>query len=87
MGTGEDDRPWYRIISEKAHKEKLWEGNDIISESSMAFKFAAKKSMLISVVEGDDSCDGGLRQGNGVTRTSHQDKMTFVPILDSHAFC
>ena len=87
MGTGEDDRPWYRIISEKAHQEKLWEVNDIISESSMAFKFAAKKSMLISVVKGDDSCDGGLRQGNGVTRTSHQDKMTFVPILDSHAFC
>jgi len=25
VGTGEDDRPWYRIISEKAHKEKLWE--------------------------------------------------------------
>ena len=82
MGTGEDDRPWYRIISEKAHKEKLWEVNNIISESSMAFK-----SMFISVVEGDDSCDGGLRQGNGVTRTSHQDKMTFVPLLDSHAFC
>ena len=27
MGTGEDERPWYRIISEKAHKEKLWEVN------------------------------------------------------------
>jgi len=25
VGTGEDERPWYRIISEKAHKEKLWE--------------------------------------------------------------
>jgi len=25
VGTGEDDRPWYKIISEKAHKEKLWE--------------------------------------------------------------
>ena len=46
VGTGEDDRPWYRIISEKAHKEKLWEVNDIISESSMALKFAAKKQCL-----------------------------------------
>ena len=27
VGTGEDERPWYRIISEKAHKEKLWEVN------------------------------------------------------------
>ena len=67
MGTGEDERPWYRVISEKAHKEKLWEVN--------YFSGGFHKNMTHA---GDDPSDGGVHQGGGVARTAHQVEMTFV---------
>ena len=68
VGTGEDERPWYRVISEKAHKEKLWEVTII---SLVVFI----KNMTHP---GDDPSYGGVHQGGGVAWAAHQVEMTFV---------
>ena len=47
MGTGEDERPWYRVISEKAHKEKLWEVNMTLTFATWYLVLCAQKRYLV----------------------------------------